>query len=67
MTFVDFGEIFFFMKIVLLGERIIDIWKPGNQFPETAKSLVNGGSGMRGNRGGVTSFYPLFEHSGEKT
>lgn len=46
MTFVDFREIFFFMKSVLLGERVLEIWKPGNQSPETAKSLVKGGLGI---------------------
>lgn len=70
MTFVDFRKffgIFFLIKSVLLEERIFEIRKPRNQFPETAKSLVKGGLGVRGNRGGISTFYPLSEHSGQKT
>lgn len=62
MTFVDFKEGVFFMKSVLLEERVLEIWNPGNQFPETAKSLMKGGLGVRENRGGVSTFYPLSEH-----
>lgn len=53
------------MKSVLLGDRALETWKPGNQFPEPAKSLVKWGSGVRKNRGGISTFYPLSEHSGK--